>query len=285
LRGDCILFEQLSQVLINTTDEIATNLVLPLRSGSLCVQSDRSFIHHKIHDGKIKIYVPSDRRERRACYRSQLPELLQGILDVGSAATFNISSIIAASLGDLEDILIEQDVPSVEWIDKPILVVPDIVNDERPSTPISSNDRSSSETPLAPRSRALTSDATPTRQDRAVSAFNLEHRVEVAPPELYPELIEQVVRSAQYAGSRNRATRVHADMALPHVRSNRSFDHQATFGSRDGNAFVHDRRIGAVGEAYVRLQLMCTKLKLIYVPGFRDSQGPKFTQLYISKLA
>jgi hypothetical protein len=240
LRGDHTLFEQLTQVIIKTTDEITTSLVLPLGGSSLRVESDRAAIHHDIVDGYINIYVPDDKRERRACYRSQLPELLKKILHVGSSATFNISSIVTANLADLDDVSIEQDIPPVEWIEKPVLILPDTSGDERPDTPITAGSLSNAAEVSASRFERLGSiapNARPTDEIRSVSLVNSE----------------EIVRSAQHAESNLRNAGVHApDAPSNDDRRDRHFEHLPTFGRRDTNVFVHDRRIGAAGEAYVR---------------------------------
>jgi hypothetical protein len=255
LRGDRTLFEQLTQVIVNTTDEITTNLVLPLGRSSLRVESDRAVIHHDIVAGSINIYVPDDKRERRACYRSQVPNLLQIILDVGSAATFNISSIVSASLADLDDVLIEQDIPPVEWIEKPVLILLDTPGDESPSTPISAvalSDATEVPVPRFERLGTITPAATPTHQVRTVSLVSREDTAETLLPEQYLDLVEQIVRRAQHAGSSRGNAGVHTPDAPSNDEGDRHFEHLPTFGRRDTNAFVHDRRIGAAGEAYVR---------------------------------
>jgi hypothetical protein len=179
LPGDHTLYEQLSQGIIYTTDKMSTNLVLPLLTGRVSVQSDRAVIHSDISAGKIQIYVPSDARQRKVCYRSQLPELLTSVLGVGQAATFNVASIIASTLEDLDDVLIEQDIPPVEWIDKPVVVIPKVVEPERPSTPSSFFDVT---TLVDPRSGLITPDATPKRCSRETTALDLRDFAETTLP-------------------------------------------------------------------------------------------------------
>jgi hypothetical protein len=251
LRDDHVLFEQLLQAVIYTTDEITTNLVLTLPTRSISIHSDRLAIHHDISDGKIKIYVPKDQKQRQACYRSQLPKLLASILGVTSGATFDISSIVGCSLLDLENVLVEQDVSPVEWIERPVVIIPDVTIEETPRTPPSTVADSETATLLNIRSGPITPEATPTRSRRAVSTIEPEHIVETALPEQYPRLIEQVVESAQRAGYRYLNAEADIDDAEAVRGQYPQFDHFATFGTRTGNAFAHDRRIGAAGEAYV----------------------------------
>jgi hypothetical protein len=251
LRRDCALYHQLSQALIHTTDDISTDLVITLGTNSVSVKSDRAFIHHNTSDGTVKIYVPKDERQRRACYRSQLPELLTNILGVSSIATFNISSIVTSTLGDLEDVLIEQDIPPVEWIERPVVVISEGVEEERLVSPASVVENDDTVTLVDLQTGLATSTATPIGHGRMVSAVDVEHSVGTTPPAHYPEFIEQVVRSAQRAGYRYRDAEVPVANTPPRDEEFRDFDHQATFGNRNRNQFEHDRRIGAAGEAYV----------------------------------
>jgi hypothetical protein len=249
LRNDSKLFDQLEGSWIYTTDEITTKLILSINTKTFTVESDRSFIHHEFTADNLDIYVPANLKQRRACYRSQLPELLRDLLGVGPAATFNISSIVTSDLEDLEDILIEQDIPPVEWIQKPVLVIPDPVGNETLSTSASNVDGSNSVTLMTPRSEIVTPQGSPTQQSRREVSVTSD--VEATPPEQYPEFIEQVVRSAQRAGYRHRDAQVPVANAPPDDNEERYFNHLETFGRRDENAFVHDRRIGAAGEAFV----------------------------------
>jgi hypothetical protein len=241
LRGDSGLHEQLYQATIHTTDTISTNLVLSVGADPISVPSDRAFIHHDTFNGKLKIYVPKDERKRRACYRSQLPDLLTSILGVGSNATFNVSSIITSTLRDLDEVLMEQDIPPVDWIRKPVIGTQDYVEDERPLSPASVTGNDDMTTLVGRMSRL----ATPTPYGRTAHVVNTD---ETKPPAQYPDFINRVVRSAQ------RAANKYLDpgaATLPHDDKVCDFDYEETFGNRKRDAFVHDRRIGAAGEAYV----------------------------------
>lgn len=254
LRGAHKLYERLSQAVIYTTDDMTTSLVLVHANRTISVRSDRLAIHHDFSDGKLRLYVPADLQQRRACYRSQLPRLMSVILEVDPGATFTISSIISCSLADLEDVLIEQDVPAVEWIDKPTVVLRDILPDESLNTPISARTDGDMTTLLNPSSGIITPESSPTRYRRSVSAPDSEYLIETPPPEQYPELIEQVIESARQAGNRYRDAGSVPYEPVVHGQY-RVFDHIATFGTRNGNTFTHDRRIGAAGEAYVSLAM------------------------------
>lgn len=245
-----MLFEQLATIRIYTTDDMATTLVLALGSRSLRVLSERIAIHSEISEGMCKIYVPNEIQQRRICYRSQLPNLLTDILGIGRSATFDISNIISTSIEELEDMLVHHDIPPVVWIDRPVIVVPYSPEVVRPITPPASHTGSDSETPV-PRSRPVTPDATPLSHGRAMPSPGAGYIAETTPPPEYPALIEQVVRSAQRTGRVRHNAEDIADQT-PFAGRSRHYDHYATFGSRERNPFVHDRRIGAAGEGYVR---------------------------------
>lgn len=246
LRGDQGLFEQLSRMLIYTTNDISTSLVLPLTSGTISVQSDRLSMHHDISGGMIKIYIPEDQDLRRVCYRSQLPKLLAKIMDVGDDAAYNILSIITASLRDLYNILSEQDIPSVEWITRPILEIAENVVDDRPCTPVSIFVGSDTTTLLGQRSALLTPEPTPLRYPRPAHRSIIEESAESTPPSRYPELIGQVVRSARNAAMKyNDLEGEIEENAEPQY-----IDNTSAFGSEE---WMARRRIGAAGEAYVNM--------------------------------
>ncbi|CAO2653065.1 Nn.00g024760.m01.CDS01 [Neocucurbitaria sp. VM-36] len=255
LRDDKTLFDQLSNVRIYTTSEISTHLVLALRTGSLSVQSDRVFIHHEVVEDHIKIYVPAEERQRKTCYRSQLPELLASILGVDASAKFNISSIVISDLRDLDDVVREQDVPTVDWIEKPVFSTSEVSEDDHDGapTPRSAFGDSDTGTFVNQESRPLTP-RTPSRHEneyqRTPSRANVQDMIRDATPAQYTRLIEQVVQSAQRANNQQLARNIDVARTAP-LDEEGDFDHVAIFGVRENNEFAHDRRIGAVGEAFV----------------------------------
>ncbi|KAH7070360.1 hypothetical protein BKA63DRAFT_605622 [Paraphoma chrysanthemicola] len=269
LQGEATLYTQLSEIFIHTSDEISTNLVLALGSAPLVVPSNRSFIHHDVVEDTINIYVPYDQRTRRSCYRSQLPLLLASILGVSQAAVFSISCIIGSNPRDLDDVLLEQDIPEVEWIQKPVIEVPDpILEIERPSTPVTLGGHRDVKLIQNPPLGVMTPDATPSRERHARLAVSPPPFVpRVAPSEL-PELIEQVARVARCRGSRYRNPGDTAALAQDDAGQLRHFNHAATFGSRETDS-SHNRKIGAVGEGFI-----FTLLSSINIPNFNESNWP-----------
>jgi hypothetical protein len=77
-------------------------------------------MYHQLLDGQLIIWVPSVQQQRRMCYRLQLPKLLATILNIDQSAVFDISEIIKSNPRELDDVLVEQDIPAVSWIEKPV---------------------------------------------------------------------------------------------------------------------------------------------------------------------
>ena len=78
------------------------------------------YLHSEVSNGQVKLYVPNDRVQREACYRSQLPNLFSSILGIASsAAAFPISLILSSDIAILDDVPQEQDISPVPWITKP----------------------------------------------------------------------------------------------------------------------------------------------------------------------
>jgi hypothetical protein len=125
LRDDIELFDHLSDAQVYVTDSINTDLVINFGNRPLKVQSDRPAAHHELLHGQLKLYLPNDARRSKSCYRSQFPQLLARIMDVPSNATQAISEILSCDLLDLDEILFEHDIGTVDWIQKPTYSVPD----------------------------------------------------------------------------------------------------------------------------------------------------------------
>lgn len=107
LHGEYELFDQLRKTTICTTNTIMTHLILPLKSSSLNVESDRTFLHHEVIEGQLKFEVPENKQQRWKCYQSQLLTLLSSIIGADPTAIHDISVIFPSSLRDLNEILIE----------------------------------------------------------------------------------------------------------------------------------------------------------------------------------
>ncbi|KAF1938515.1 hypothetical protein EJ02DRAFT_457780 [Clathrospora elynae] len=279
LRGDCTLFEELSTAVIFTAN-LTTHLVLEREDDELRVESDRPTIHHETDEGCLEIYVPVDRQQRRMCYRSQLPKLLANIVGVGSIAYHDMSVIVSSDLKGLDDILVEQDIPYVSWIQKPSL---DISEDEEftVSTPRLSCNNSIAHTEIRIRQTSLSSRCLSPSVSLPSETTLVEHAttprtpashtprhthpsedesddshgsVPISPPPQYHDFVEQVLCIARRArfilpgflSFMPLTLFAPANDPIPVI-----FDRTATFGNRSADQMAHDRRIGAAGEAFV----------------------------------
>ncbi|KAF2183099.1 hypothetical protein K469DRAFT_690218 [Zopfia rhizophila CBS 207.26] len=120
LRGETDLFEQLSNLQLFTTDDISTSLTLNLRGRTITVRSDRIYLHSEFRFGRLKLYVPQDRREQQWCYKFQLPTLFSNILGISSpGATFDISTLLRCDAESLDDEMQGLDIAGAPWIERP----------------------------------------------------------------------------------------------------------------------------------------------------------------------
>jgi hypothetical protein len=254
---------------------LETHLVLNLNNEAdpLRVESDRPYVSHKETLNELYIYVPMVQTQRQACYRSQLPKLLANLIGTGFGAHHDIAVILGCDLDKLDDVLFEQDISSVSWIERPELgIIAHYDASSVASTNNHDNQVSSSSTlglsspsettllgetiecstvrtsaPYAARRETPSRDHQGNLVDTIPESF-LSH----ASPTKYPRLVEQVARSAQR--SAHQYLGIQLDVPSPEDEHG-YFDHAETFGLREGNEYMQNRRIGAAGEAYVRIPL------------------------------
>ncbi|KAF2680362.1 hypothetical protein K458DRAFT_94472 [Lentithecium fluviatile CBS 122367] len=260
LRGETELFTQLSRVQIYVTDDISTNLVLAFGASQVTVKSDRLTLHHDVCEGQLRLYVPAEERLREKCYRSQLPSFLAAFLGAASSAAFAVSAILRSDPRELDDILLEHDIPHVDWIERPAITVPEPPENRSPPTSTAGEHRAGTDAPSTPSrtSGALLTPESALERDEGrhhTSSDGYNGPSTPTPSGEYVRLAEDVVRSAQRATYRQRRSStnevpIHETTPISPL-SDYEFDHDTTFGSRDANAFAHDRKIGALGEAYV----------------------------------
>lgn len=304
LRDETELFDQLSNARVYTTNDISTSLVLMLGSSTIRLRSDRPVLHDEFFENQLKLYVPHNTSQQAACYRSQLPNFMARFLGVTGGATHPISLILSSNLSVLEDILFEQDIPPVEWIEQPRIERPTPSEDDRSTT--------AAPTPRSPASHydgsvTLPMPPTPTRAPFTPET-NADRDGRYSPPSpaddtrvpgrgaphQYERFIEQVVQSAQRA--RYRQVRPYTNVApaqdSPPADDTLlyNFNHIATFGTRDVDTMGHDRRIGAAGEAYVSLWFqrslhLARSLTSIFPSGFRISLPPQLAGIQSGELA
>ena len=192
------------------------------------------YLHSEILDGQLKLYVPNDHAQQKACYRSQLPNLLCKILGIScEGGTFPISLILSNDIEVLDDVMHEQDISPVPWITKPPRegASPRTEYGGTPGTPGSIGNLS------PPRWR--------TDSDIGTSATTNRYR----------DLLGHIITRVN--GSNNEDELGVWNLsdirdALPgNSEHGKNFDRDETFGERDRHQMAHDQKIGAAGELYV----------------------------------
>ena len=200
-------------------------------------------------DGKLTIYVPEDPRQRRVCYRSQLPRLLANLTGCDAAAVDDISNIVSCQANELNDVILERDITDVTWIAQPTLDLielqeneqPQIQNDVRQDSPddiarLERNDSAdTSDARSAPRASSVLPVAVVEQLRGARGATRLTTYSSISQQEQYRKLLDQLFHSARGMANQLVCT----------------FDSSATFGIKETNEFIYNRRIGAAGEAFV----------------------------------
>ena len=192
------------------------------------------YLHCEILDGQLKLYVPTDHAQQKACYRSQLPNLWGKILGIGyEGGTFPISLILSNDIEVLDDVMQEQDISPVPWITKP------------------PRERASSRTEYGgtPGTLGSIGNLSPPRwrTDSGIGTSATTNR--------YRDLLGHIITRVNAPNHKDEVGVWNLSElrdALPgNGEPGKSFDRDATFGERDGHQMAHDRKIGAAGELYV----------------------------------
>jgi hypothetical protein len=226
-----------------------TTLVLQLQNRTLEVQSDRTGLHHAVFNGELRVYIPDNPRQQRACRRSQLPGMLATITGCNPAAEYDISAILSCPIEDLDGIMLERDITDVPWIERPVLDLAELQEDERSDTLGGNDDLHRTDSVLSDEhathdgltvqySSAMqrTVSVAPRRTSHDHVLVESESEEDVATwKEQYCKLLDQLIACANGRG----------------INGNHIFRSTATFGHPGVDDFEHNRRIGAAGEAYV----------------------------------
>ena len=240
-----------------------TTLVLQLQDRTLEVQSDRIGLHHAVFNDELRVYIPDNLRQQRACRRSQLPGMLAMITGCNPAAKDDISAIISCLIEDLDDIMLERDITDVPWIERPVLDLAELQEDERSGT-LSENADLHRTNNVMPDEHA--------NHDHNVlivqSSSAMQHRVSVASGRASHDhvLVESESEEDVAAWMEQYCKLLDQLIACAHGRdivADHIFRSATTFGHPGVDNFEYNRRIGAAGEAYVR------SFHAIRIPGRR----------------
>lgn len=114
------LFDQLSSVEISTSENMLTTLILRQDGKEIPATSRRSQMLIEPLNSSYHICVPRQASDRRSCFRSKLPKKVMAILGISDqVALHTISRLLNESLEDLDEVMLELNVPPVAWIDRP----------------------------------------------------------------------------------------------------------------------------------------------------------------------
>ena len=228
-----------------------TTLVLQLQDRTLEVHSDRLGLQHALFNDELRVYIPEDPRQQRTCRRSQLPGMLAIITGCNPAANDDFSAILSSPIEDLDGIMLERDITDVPWIERPFLDLAELQDDERSDTLGGNED-------LHRTDSVLSNEHTAIDELTVQSASSRQRVVSVGPGRLSNDYVtaesefEEAValRMGQYCKLRDQL------VACAYGReniTNHRFCSSTTFGYPGVDNFEYNRRIGAAGEAYVRL--------------------------------
>jgi hypothetical protein len=226
------------------------------------------YLHFEILNGQLKLYVPNDRIQQKACYRSQLPTLFREILGISSpAADFPISLILSNDIEVLDDLMQESDISPVPWITKPLRDVASPQIEYRSTSGAAGSTPSSGEvsprvplfvTPSGTTNLFGQSSGTATLYNDSLShpRWRIDSGIGTpAATNQYRDLLNHIIARVNGSNCEDEVgvwNLSEMGDALPRSgEAGQIFDRDATFGVRDSDQMAHDRKIGSAGELYV----------------------------------
>ena len=199
-----------------------TTLVLQLQDRTLEVHSDRLGLQHALFNDELRVYIPEDPRQQRTCRRSQLPGMLAIITGCNPAANDDFSAILSSPIEDLDSDTLggNEDLHRTDSV---------LSNEHTAIDELTVQSASS-------RQRVVSVGPGRLSNDYVTAESEFEEAVALRMGQ-YCKLLDQLVACAY--GREN--------------ITNHRFCSSTTFGYPGVDNFEYNRRIGAAGEAYVRL--------------------------------
>ncbi|KEF57389.1 uncharacterized protein A1O9_05306 [Exophiala aquamarina CBS 119918] len=135
-------------------DRMVTNLKVCRDGEVVVVQSGRPLLEIRILDEDLKIFVPSREEDLYACFRTELPLQLTKILQIeDQQAIKQFYRIINDESMSLDRIMVEEDIPTVRWLEKPPVVEPTTTSMSGEPRRVASEDQAQSDEFTTPKSR------------------------------------------------------------------------------------------------------------------------------------
>lgn len=107
--GDQSLYQLFRETFLYESEGFSKTLSLRQRGRTITAESTRGTVHLDEHNGKLRIFVPRNKRDRVLCYSSQLPKALVHYLGISGPAASEIFRIVMTSPHDILDDLLEDD--------------------------------------------------------------------------------------------------------------------------------------------------------------------------------
>ena len=102
------------------SDDLLTKLIVRMTDNYVEVPSDRAVPRVDRDKSGLKICVASDPKSLYSCYRGELPAKVAGLLGIqASAAEKEIYRILNDEGRSLDDIMDDEDIPRIAWLEKP----------------------------------------------------------------------------------------------------------------------------------------------------------------------
>jgi hypothetical protein len=81
-----VLLDRLLSTSIMKTNRISTRYKLHHTTGIVTesISENTGYVHVRLHNDSFRIFVPSDKKSRKICYRRQFPEALAKLFQIGS---------------------------------------------------------------------------------------------------------------------------------------------------------------------------------------------------------
>ena len=249
---------------MHLTNNICTTIKLVLNGKSVASRSTSGLLHLQDDDNHIRLYIPREARQRKISYLAHVPERMVAyfaIEDRGAAKVFG--DIFHSDLDILDDVLADHGIVSVPGVSaepiprdetgvsslgsathSPIRgfgnrspLSDNTVVEEISSPPTSFTEVSSTESHSVPSIGAAGSNRGRCFPVELVSQTRTDPH-----GERYTALLDHVIKSAT-------SDRGHVRLSIE------SFVPDEVFGPRATNRLLHDMRIGAAGELFVRTPL------------------------------
>lgn len=260
----------LLEVEVFVCEEMWTELTVRRKDEDVSVRSDRAVVKVSQDDGKLVIYVPSDRDGLYSCFHTELPDVILTFLGIEDRAALKvIYRILNGAQSELVTIMKDEDLNDYSWLEKPAPL--------EPSVPFSPE--AGVESPMAdltwepfrvfPKTQVTSPHSRRSSSSQTQFVYNSADLREfetvpdavwerVAQTSQYQKLLLEVVRQAKRGRvfTSDLLSLDEIDQALNELDTNVDYAafHRVLSGTAKGN-FQENARIGAAGELFVSLMM------------------------------